>query len=71
MDYIIQQMKDNGVKSLTAKFIRTMKNIQVSSFFDDCSFELISQDDFSKDYFLSIGKYIKSKIDYIKLINNE
>ena len=40
MDYIIQQMKDQGVKSLVAKFIRTMKNIQVSSFFDDCSFEL-------------------------------
>ena len=71
MDYIIQQMKDNGVKSLTAKFIRTMKNIQVSSFFDDCSFELISQNDSSKDYFLSISKYVQSKIDYIELINNE
>ena len=71
MDYIIQQMKNHGVKSLTAKFIRTMKNIQVSSFFDDCSFELISQNDSSKDYFLSISKYVQSKIDYIELINNE
>lgn len=71
MDYIIQQMKSHGVKSLTAKFIRTMKNIQVSSFFDDCSFELISQKDSSKDYFLSISKYVQSKIDYIELINNE
>ena len=70
MDYIIQQMKDQGVKSLVAKFIRTMKNIQVSSFFDDCSFELISQDDFSKDYSLSISKYVQSKIHYIKLIDS-
>jgi len=48
-----------------------MKNIQVSSFFDDCSFELINQNDFCKDYFLSINKYTPSKINYIELINND
>ena len=67
----IKQLKIDGITSLTSKFIQTIKNKQVLNFFENCSFELINQNDDCKDYFLSIKEYKISKIDYVEVVDNE
>jgi predicted enzyme involved in methoxymalonyl-ACP biosynthesis len=71
IDYIIYGLKKSKVKSLTAKYLRTIKNNQVAQFFDILKFEIINQDHSSKDYFLSINNYVQNKINYIKVSENE
>ena len=71
IDYIIKQLKIDGITSLTSKFIPTIKNKQVLNFFEKCSFELINQNNSCKNYFLSLNKYKISKIDYVKIVDNE
>jgi len=69
MDYLINTLKDNGINSVKAKYIKTSKNSQVRDFYDKCSFVPTTITDLLKEYVLDINDYKPSKINYIEVIN--
>jgi len=69
MDYLINTLKDNGISSVKAKYIKTSKNSQVRDFYDKCSFVPTTITDLFKEYVLDIDDYKPGKINYIEVIN--
>jgi predicted enzyme involved in methoxymalonyl-ACP biosynthesis len=69
MDYLINTLKDNGISSVKAKYIKTSKNSQVRDFYDKCSFVPTTITDLLREYVLDINDYKPSKINYIEVIN--
>jgi len=69
MDYLINTLKDNGINSVKAKYIKTSKNSQVRDFYDKCSFVPTTITDRLREYVLDINDYKPSKINYIEVIN--
>jgi FkbH-like protein len=67
MDRIAKELKSIGIKTLTSQFSETLKNSQVSNFFDLCNFDLVNQKEACKDYVLLMSNYVPSKIDYIEV----
>ena len=71
MDYIISILKNKNINSIKGEYIRTLKNEQVSNYFDECNFELIEESNSSKSYLLQINKYSSFDIKYIRAINEK
>jgi len=69
MDYLINILKDNGISSVKAKYIKTSKNSQVRGFYDKCSFVPTTITDRLREYVLDINDYKPSKINYIEVVN--
>ena len=69
MDYLINTLKDNGINSVKAKYIKTSKNSQVRDFYDKCSFVSTNITDLLKEYVLDINDYKPGKINYIEIVN--
>ena len=68
LDYIINKLDTNyNIKFVESKYIRTIKNDQVSNFYEDCSFTNYGSIDLIKKYKLKIDKYFSKKIDYIAI----
>ena len=65
----INTLKDNGISSVKAKYIKTSKNSQVRDFYDKCSFVPTTITDLFKEYVLDINDYKPGKINYIEVIN--
>ena len=66
-DYLIENLKNKGIEKLEAKYIITPKNSQVSNFFDNCSFNLITENTSFKEYLLNISEYNMKNINYIEV----
>ena len=71
LDYFIQDLKKQNVKTLNAKFIKSNKNIQVNNFYDECTFKVIFENENTKNYSLMVNNYSKDQINYIKVTTNE
>lgn len=56
MKYIILILKDKGISTLKAKFIKTKKNIQTENFFEKLKFQVISKSEEKKEYKLDLTK---------------
>ncbi len=67
IDFIIEQLKNAGIEKVKSKYIKTMKNSQVSNLFADCSFHIIEQLENETDYSLNVNQYKYKTIDYIKI----
>jgi FkbH-like protein len=65
---IIDFLKDNEVKVVQSQYIKTKKNEQVEEFYEGCSFNVVEQTDFVKNYCLNIDNYNQKQIDYIDII---
>lgn len=68
MDYLINYISGKKIKTVTGKYIKTQKNVQVSNFYDRCSFSLINSGDTVKDYTLDINNYKPRRLNYIEII---
>jgi FkbH-like protein len=69
MDFIINSLKKENIKLIEARYIKTLKNQQVSRFYDSCCF---SRTDFNEDettYRLNIGDYKANNLEYIRFID--
>jgi len=69
IDYLINTLKNNGISSVKAKYIKTPKNSQVRDFYDKCSFVPTTITDLLRECVLDINDYNPSKINYIEVIN--
>lgn len=61
---ILQTLKHDGLKELTATYIPTAKNAQVAEFYDQCGFNLTSEHDGTKHYTLSLDEAQLDTPDY-------
>lgn len=71
MEYLVNFLKNNKTKSVTAKYISTHKNEQVKDFYDKCSFLLIKSNNGIRDYELFVDVYKPKKIKYIEVNNGK
>ena len=72
LKWCLCKLSKEGISKVTARYIKTKKNIQVESFYENAGFKLISQDSEEKKYELVINKkWLKEntiKNKYIKII---
>ena len=71
MDYLVSFLTHNKIASISAKYIKTMKNDQVKEFYEKCSFSLITNSINEKNYILSLNKYEPKNYKYIKVENGK
>jgi len=67
MDVIIDILKLRRINTIRAKYIKTLKNEQVSDLYDKYGFSLINKDDFCIEYKLDVNDYEYKQINYIKV----
>ena len=67
MDQVFRFLKSLGVKNIDSKFIKTVKNNQVSNFYDKLGFIIKKDEDNQKEYSLDLEEYKNSNIDYMEL----
>lgn len=65
--HILEDLMQRGVTSIQAKYIRTLKNDQVSNFYDKLGFSVTAQDENQTRYVLDLEKYTQNKINYIEV----
>jgi FkbH-like protein len=70
MDQVLEDLKNNGISTIDAMFLKTTKNSQVSDFYDQLGFLINHENDKQKDFYLDLAQYEKSKIDYIDINKN-
>lgn len=66
-DYLVGKLQAKGVVKLDAEYLRTLKNEQVSGFFDSLGFHAIVEEAGFKEYELVLSDYRQSGIDYIQV----
>jgi len=71
MDYLVNFLKNNKIKNVIAKYVKTHKNEQVKEFYDKCSFSLIKSNNGIKNYELFVDEYKPEKIKYIEVNNGK
>ena len=71
IDHLFASMKRSGIKTITAKYVRTPKNGLTEDFFDLCGFSLVESSASAKCYSVNINEYEPKKGTYIKIINGK
>ena len=63
LNYVLQQLKNEGIIQVTAAFIPTAKNMQVSDFYEKNGFEVVEKTDTGEKYYLCHLKQKEIKIE--------
>lgn len=50
LDLILEELKEMNIKNVSAKYIRSLKNVLVENFYDNAEFELVSKNENEKIY---------------------
>ncbi len=66
-DWIVSRLADMGIKEVKAMYRRTLKNEQVSTFYDLLGYENLNNDSGEKSYMLKIEEYLASRLDYVEV----
>jgi FkbH-like protein len=67
LDFILQELKVSGIKSVKAFYSRTQKNSQVIDFYDKFNFDIDSSDENSRVYSFSLLNLERNAINYIQI----
>ena len=65
---IVKVLKASGIEKIIAIYKATTKNSQVSKFYDELGFSLVSKDDLFKNYEININNFKPKSINYIEHI---
>jgi FkbH-like protein len=71
MDIIIDFAKNKDISLLNSRYIKTIKNQQVSDFYERCGFIKIDEVDSSSQYNLHVENYKNKDIKYIRIENGK
>jgi FkbH-like protein len=63
LQYVLMKLKEEGVKTVSAKYIKTLKNSQVADFYEKNGFTLENSDEEVKNYLLPLRDYFNSHKD--------
>ena len=69
IDYLIELLKQKGVKKLSASYLRTLKNAQVLNFYDELGFKLVNVKNENKQYAIKLIDYKPHIINYMQIKN--
>lgn len=67
LEEIMIVLGELGVKNIDASYSRTLKNEQVSGFYDKAGFKIINQSEGRTDYSISLEDYKPRGLNYIKV----
>ena len=68
---IIKACKEKNIEEVTASYVKTQKNTQVSDFYQKSAFTAAMQNESRTDYILNVKEYVLDKINYIKTIHGK
>jgi len=71
MDVIVDCAKNKDLRVLNSQYIKTMKNQQVSDFYERCGFIKVDEVDNSSEYNLHLESYESKDIKYIRVENGK
>jgi len=71
IDFLMIVLKNSNIKTVKAKHIKTLKNKQVTNFYDKCSFSLLKSNDTFGEYSININEYVSKQLNYIKVIDGK
>lgn len=66
-DYVVKQCLLRGIKTITASYIPTAKNVIIKDFYESIGFTLVSETDGVKQYTFSVSEDYKNKNEVIKM----
>ncbi len=64
-DYLMELLEKEGVTSVKAAYLKTLKNGQVSDFYDKLGFQISSEENGNKYYIIKTEKYKPHEINYM------
>lgn len=64
-DFIVNNLKETGIAELEAKYTKTLKNIQVTDFYEQLGFEIVTKSDSERIYNLKLSQYKPKNLTYI------
>jgi FkbH-like protein len=67
LNEIINFLDKLGVKNVNAFYSKTLKNEQVSDFYNKIGFKVINQSEYRIDYSISLNQYEPKNLNYIKV----
>jgi FkbH-like protein len=67
LNFILKDLQKMGIEIVLAKYISTMKNMQLKSFYDDFGFALVADQKNVKEYTLKLKDHQFQNVDYITL----
>jgi FkbH-like protein len=70
MNYLIEELRSFNILKITASYIKTLKNKQVKSFYNNSKFSVVNEDDSKTNYILDTQEYNSNKIKYINITPN-
>ena len=70
-DFIAGYLCDLNIKTISATYIKTLKNEQVMEFYEGLGFKNIFCNENNKNYELHIEDYKAKNLDYIKVLNGK
>lgn len=68
---VIKILKQEGIINIQATYQKTIKNSQVSDFYEKCDFSLNEKTDNIKNYFINLKNYQQKVVKYIEVINGK
>jgi FkbH-like protein len=68
-DYLVNKLKERNVEILNANYIKTLKNEQVSLFYENLNFKFVESSELEKKYSLQISDYVNKNINYVEIVN--
>lgn len=71
INFILNYLKDQGIKIVKGNYLRTLKNEQVSDLYTKLGFELKEKSDTQESYELSLPSFEFKKINYIEITHGK
>ncbi|UCC95305.1 MAG: HAD-IIIC family phosphatase [Candidatus Omnitrophota bacterium] len=65
-DFIVSTLKAAGVEEIEGRYVKTIKNSQVSDFYDKVGFQVVRSSEKEKVYRLEISRYRGKKVTYVQ-----
>jgi FkbH-like protein len=69
INQILSFLSKNGLRNVSAKYIETYKNSQVSDFYEKSGFELVQENTKEKFYNINLDSFSVFKMNHIKISN--
>lgn len=66
-DYLVKKCKEMGIKTITASYLPTAKNVIIKNFYDDMGFTLTLDTEEERKYILNIPEEYENKNKVIKM----
>jgi FkbH-like protein len=71
IDYLVEKLRHRGVKRIKSKYLKTLKNKQVETFYDNLGFKVVDKTEDSTDYEVSVDDYQQQEITFIEIIEKD